>query len=42
MRQWHQYRETWDTDTVEPISDFVEAGDRVVVRQVSHFEGRCP
>ena len=42
MRQWHQYRETWDTDTVEPISDFVEVGDRVIVRQVAQFENRGP
>src|SRR5919108_4850061 len=32
MRVWHQTREAWDADTVEPISDFIEAGDRVVVR----------
>ena len=36
MREWEQLRETWDADTVEPISDFIEAADRVVVRQVWH------
>ena len=32
MREWHQTRETWDTDTLEPISDFIDDWDRVVVR----------
>jgi ketosteroid isomerase-like protein len=43
MRQWKQTRETWDFDTVEPIGDFIDAGDRVAVRQVwrghASFEG---
>jgi ketosteroid isomerase-like protein len=42
MREWHQFREAWDTDTVVPISDFIEAADRVVVRQVTHAAGRGP
>jgi ketosteroid isomerase-like protein len=42
MRQWHQLRETWDSDTVEPLSDFIDAGDRVVVRQVWRAVGRGP
>ena len=32
MRQLQQMRETWDADSLEPISDFIDAGDRVVVR----------
>ena len=32
MRQFTQMREPWDADTLEPISDFIDAGDRVVVR----------
>jgi ketosteroid isomerase-like protein len=32
MQQWRQLRQTWDGDIVEPISDFLDAGDRVVVR----------
>ena len=32
LRQWEQLRETWDADVVEPISDFIDAGDRVAVR----------
>ena len=42
MRQWEQLRETWHGDTVEPITDFIEAADRVVVRQVWHAAGRGP
>ena len=42
MREWHQTRETWDADTLEPISDFIDAGDRVVVRQVWHGTGQGP
>ena len=29
MRQFEQLRETWDADASEPISDFIDAGDRV-------------
>jgi ketosteroid isomerase-like protein len=32
MRQWNQLRQTWDLDTVELLSDFIDAGDRVAVR----------
>src|SRR6266576_2004503 len=32
MRWFEQLRETWDADTLEPISDFIDAADRVVVR----------
>ena len=32
MRQFEQLRETWDTDTFELISDFIDVGDRVLVR----------
>jgi ketosteroid isomerase-like protein len=32
MRQLEQLRETWDADALEPISDFISAADRVVVR----------
>jgi hypothetical protein len=42
MREWKQTRETWDADIVEPISDFIEAGDRVVVRQVWRGVGYGP
>jgi ketosteroid isomerase-like protein len=42
MREWHQTRETWDADIVEPISDFIDAGDRVVVRHVWRGIGQGP
>jgi ketosteroid isomerase-like protein len=42
MREWEQTRATWDADTVEPISDFVDAGDRVLVRQVWRGVGQGP
>jgi ketosteroid isomerase-like protein len=42
MRQWHRLRETFDADAVEPISDFIEAADRVLVRQIWRGVGRGP
>ena len=32
MREWEHIREAWNADVVEPISDFIDAGDRVAVR----------
>ena len=42
MREWAQLRETWDADVAEPISSFVDVGDRVVVRQMWRGFGRGP
>ena len=42
MRQFEQLRETWDADTLEPISDFIDAGDRVVVRLDLAWRGPRP
>jgi uncharacterized protein len=42
MRQLQQMRDTWDADVVEPISDFIDAGDRVVVRYVWRGTGHGP
>ena len=42
MRQWEQQREIWDADYLEAISDFIDAGDRVVVRFIWHAAGRGP
>lgn len=42
MRQFEQMRQTWDADTVQPISDFIDAADRVVVRFTWHGAGRGP
>jgi len=42
MRAWGQIREAWTADVVEPISDFIEAGDRVAVRHVWRVAGQGP
>ena len=42
MRQFEQLRETWDADAVEPISDFIDAADRVVVRFIWRGAGHGP
>jgi ketosteroid isomerase-like protein len=42
MRQLEQLRETWDADALELISDFIEAGDRVVVRFIWRGAGHGP
>jgi ketosteroid isomerase-like protein len=42
MRQWQQNRETWDADTVEPITDFIGVADRVVVRMIWRTVGQGP
>ena len=42
MREWEQVRETWRADAVEPISDFVDAADRVAVRVIWHTAGSGP
>ena len=42
MRQLEQLRETWDTDSFELISDFIDVGDRVAVRFIWRGVGRGP
>jgi ketosteroid isomerase-like protein len=42
MREFEQWRETFDTYVTELIGDIIEAADRVVVRQVWHGVGRGP
>ena len=42
MRQWEQQREAFDTDAAERFSDFIDAGDRVLVRYVWRVKGRGP
>src|SRR2546428_7001721 len=42
MRQFEQLRATWKTDSVEPISDFIDAGDSVFVRFIWHTAGQGP
>jgi ketosteroid isomerase-like protein len=42
MRQFEQMRETWDADALEPINDFIDAADRVVVRFIWRGAGDGP
>jgi ketosteroid isomerase-like protein len=42
MREWEHVREAWSADVVEPISDFIEAGDRVAVRHIWRVAGQGP
>ena len=42
MRQFEQLRETWDADALEPISDFIDAADRVAVRFIWRGAGHGP
>ena len=42
MQQLEQLRETRDSDTIELISDFIDPGDRVVVRIAWRGVGRGP
>ena len=42
MRQWERVREPFgDAVTLEPVS-IIDAGDRVVARQIAHAVGRGP
>ena len=42
MRGFGRMRETWDADVAETITDFIDAGDRVVARFVWHGTGHGP
>jgi ketosteroid isomerase-like protein len=42
MRFHEQLRDTWDADTLAPISDFIDAGDRVAVRYIWRGAGHGP
>ena len=42
MRWFEQLRETWDADALKPIGDFIDAGDRVAMRQIWHGAGYGP
>jgi ketosteroid isomerase-like protein len=42
MRQIEQMRETWEADALQPISDFIDAADRVVVRFIWRGSGYGP
>ena len=42
MREWEHIREAWNADLLEPISDFIDAADRVVVRLAWRGVGQGP
>ena len=42
MRQLVQLRETWDAETLEPLDDFIDAADRVVVKVIWRAVGHGP
>ena len=44
MLQWERQREAWDADALEPISDYLDAADRVAVRIIwrARGAGRVP
>jgi ketosteroid isomerase-like protein len=42
IRQGEQLRATWDSVTLEPIGDFIDAGDRVAVRHIWRTVGHGP
>jgi uncharacterized protein len=42
IRQWEQLRETWDADALEPVSDFIDVGDRLVVSFIWRGAGHGP
>jgi uncharacterized protein len=42
MRQLEQLRETWDADSFELVSDFIDVGDRVAVRFIWSGAGHGP
>src|SRR5438132_436934 len=42
LRQVLNQRDTWDVDTAEPLSDFAEVADRVVVRFAWRGQGHGP
>ena len=42
IRQFEQLQETWDADTLQPITGFIAHGDRVAVRVIWRGAGRGP
>jgi ketosteroid isomerase-like protein len=42
MREIEQNREAFDTNRLEPISGFIDVGDRVAARYIWRGEGRGP
>jgi ketosteroid isomerase-like protein len=42
MREIEQLRDAWQGDTLEPVTDLVDAGDSVVTRDIWRGTGRGP
>ena len=42
MREWEHVRKAFDADVLEPISNFIVAGGRVLVRYSWHGAGHGP
>jgi ketosteroid isomerase-like protein len=42
MRWFTQLRQAWDADNLGPIGDFIDVGDRVVVRFIWSGAGQIP
>jgi ketosteroid isomerase-like protein len=42
MSEWERVRDAWDANVVEPIGDFIDAGDRIVVRHTWRGAARGP
>jgi ketosteroid isomerase-like protein len=42
MRELKQVRDTWETDAAEPISEPIDAGDKVLVRFYWRLRGQGP
>ena len=42
MRQWTKQREAFDADALEVVSDYIDVGDRVVVRVIWRGAGAGP
>ena len=42
MRQWNEMREAWNADNLEPVSEFIDSADRVVVRFIWSGVGHGP
>jgi ketosteroid isomerase-like protein len=42
MGEFRRLRGAWDADALEPIGDFIDAGDQVAVRYIWHGAGHGP
>lgn len=42
IRQGEQMRQTWESVTLEPLGDFIEAGDRILIRHAWRPVGHGP